>query len=103
VEPLLARDFIDLKIDTERDVNGAAVAERLLDGRSAGYPWMTILDADGKQLITSDSPDGNIGCPVTDSERAWFMKMLRETHQKMTGGELAVVGAALDAYAKTLR
>ena len=70
-------DFVELKIDTERHLNGEAVARKLRGDRTGGIPWMVITDASGTELITSDDPkNGNAGCPVTESERAWFMEML---------------------------
>ena len=33
-------------------------------GLNAGIPWMVILDTDGKELISSDGPKGNIGYPA---------------------------------------
>lgn len=99
----MGTDFIELKIDTERHANGEAVAERLTGGESKGFPWSVILDADGKALVNSDRPDGgNIGCPVTAEECAWFVEMLRRTRQRMSDEALAVVAAELEEHAKAL-
>ena len=53
-------DYVELKIDTDRDTNGAAVAARLRKGESGGIPWMVILDAKGAPKVTSDGPKGNV-------------------------------------------
>ena len=81
---------------------GKKVAARLREGKGGGIPWTVIMDGDGAKKITSDSPTGNIGCPVTKEERAWFMKMLRETKHNMTDADLEEIGRALEAFAKKL-
>ena len=47
VAPLMARDYTDLKIDTEGDLGGEAVAARLRGERKGGIPWMVITDSNG--------------------------------------------------------
>ena len=63
--------------------NGEVVAERLRKGRDGGIPWILITDAQGNELITSDGPAGNVGCPVRPREVEWFMTMLRKTVQNL--------------------
>ncbi len=61
---------------------------------------MVILDADGKELVTSDGPKGNVGCPMLPEERAFFIEMLEKTSRKMGKDEMAVVKKSLAAYAE---
>ncbi len=82
---------------------GKKVAARLRGGKGGGIPWTVIMDGDGTKKITSDSPKGNIGCPVSKAETAWFMKMLRETKHNMTDADIAEIGRALEEFAKKLR
>ncbi len=99
----MSADYIDFKIDTDRDTNGAELADELRKGAKGGIPWIVITDAAGNGLITGDAPEsGNIGCPVTEPERAWFIEMLRQTRKRMTDEQLATVEAGLAAYAKEL-
>ncbi len=95
-----------LKIDTERNKNGAEVAMRLRGTDRGGIPWMLISDADGKQLVTADRPtdDGasNIGCPATEDEQAWFMTMIEKTHQHMSKRQFKSIEMGLAVYAKSL-
>ena len=100
---LLARDWIDLKIDTDRMANGAAVAKQLRKARGGGIPWIVILDASGEQLVTGDGPEGNIGCPVTEAEARWFFSMLETTRQHSTDAGLAQLRAEHDAFVKPIR
>lgn len=80
---ILSQDYVLLEIDTERHVGGADLASRLRGERAGGIPWIAIVDAEGKELITSDAPGGNIGCPVSPPERAWFLEMVDRTRQYM--------------------
>ena len=88
-----------LELDVDRMTNGKAVGARLTKGENKGYPWSVILDADGKQLITSDAPDGNIGCPVMPKEAEHFFAMLDKTRQRLTDEELDALSGEHDAFA----
>lgn len=92
-----------IKIDVDKMDNGMEVASRLRGNTKSGIPWMTILDADGAELINSDAPRGNIGCPVKEGERAYFMTMLRETAQHSSTHDLDSIKSALQEYAATLQ
>ncbi|MBI1902257.1 MAG: hypothetical protein HYS13_14240, partial [Planctomycetia bacterium] len=80
---LLAKDYIVVSIDG-RQTNCEGIAKRIWrEPRSV--PWMAILDADGKPLITSLGPEGNIGFPGPERQGIkHFEKMLRTTAQRMT-------------------
>ena len=82
--------------------NGEQVGEGLTGGESKGYPWSVILDADGKALVDSDGPEGNIGCPVTEAEAAHFFDMLRTTRQRLTDDELTVLRAEHSKFAEPI-
>ncbi|MEZ5963468.1 MAG: hypothetical protein R3F56_06445 [Planctomycetota bacterium] len=102
VAPLLAKDWVDVMIDTERMTHGQAIMDRLKGKRQGGLPWMIVLDADGKELITSNKEDGggNIGGPVQPEEIAHFIQMLRRTKQHMSDEDVATVEGELNEYAK---
>jgi len=99
VAQVLARDFIDLKIDTDRMVNGKEVAKRLRGTDRGGIPWMVILDSDSKALINADGPEGNIGCPVQPEERAHFIKMVKMTRDKITDTGVKTITEELQKFA----
>ena len=99
----MGRDYVTIKIDVERNASGDAVAKRLRGERRGGIPWMVILDADGKELVSSDAPSGNIGCPVQPEEVAWFAEMLRRSTTRLDDDDVAGIQAELEAYAKALR
>lgn len=100
VAPLLAKEWVDVMIDTDRMTHGKKVMERLKGERQGGLPWMVVLDADGKELITSnDEKGGNIGAPAQPEEIAHFMTMLRTVKQHLTDAEVATVLAELNEHA----
>ena len=103
----MGQDYLILKIDKERDLNGVRVADRLTGGRSTGLPWSVILSAHGKALVNSDRPsdDGpkNIGCPVTEEEQAWFVEMVKQSKQHMPDGALDVIASELADFAKSFQ
>ena len=102
VAPALAKDYVIIEIDTALMENGKQVADRLRKSRRGGIPWMVILDATGKELITSDGPKGNVGCPVQPHEIEWFLTMLRNTARNLGEEQIAEIEAALRAYAEKL-
>lgn len=98
----MSRDYVTVKIDTDRMKHGKALAARLRRDRQGGIPWMVILDEKGKELITSDGPKGNVGCPIRPEERAFFIEMLEKTSRRMGKEGVVVVKKALDAYAEKI-
>jgi hypothetical protein len=81
---VLDQDYVFLKVDDWRDLHGGEVAHRLTDGQNFGIPFFAIFDADGRRLITSESPIGNTGFPDGFDETRHMRKMLTETRGKIT-------------------
>ena len=100
---LFADDYLVLKIDIEKMKHGDETANRLRGGSSGGIPWITILDGDGVELVNSDGPSGNIGCPITIEECAYFVGMIEKTMQRAPEGRVAAIARALDEYASKRR
>lgn len=92
-----------MKIDVDEMKDGQAVADRLRRDRTDGIPWMVILDAEGTELISSDGPHGNIGCPMEAEEREYFVTMIEITKKKMSPGRLTAIASALEEYAAKKR
>ena len=95
---ILTLDFVAVKIDLIKMENGAVVAKRLRKSRSGGIPWMVILDADGKELVSSDGPEGNCGYPLQPHEVDHFLNMLRSTSTRIDEKQLVEIKKALDEY-----
>ncbi|HVU86098.1 MAG TPA: thioredoxin family protein [Pirellulales bacterium] len=90
----IAKDYVYVKLDS-RFRNGETVVKRLRN-EPGGIPWMVILDADGKRLITSTGPNGNIGHPSSPEGREHFAKMLRSTARHMSEQEIKTLLDALE-------
>ncbi len=100
---LFIDDYVVLKIDVEKMARGEETGKKLRGDRSGGIPWITILDGDGTEIVTSDGPSGNIGCPVTEDECRYFVRMIEMTIQHAPEGRVAEIAKALDEYAQRRR
>ena len=85
-----------LKIDDMRDLHGAEVAERLTGHEGQGVPFQAIFDSNGKMLITSESPLGNIGCPSGFEGKKHLRKMLLTTRNRLTDQQIDGIVNTLD-------
>jgi hypothetical protein len=103
VRALMEKDFVELAIDTDRMTHGKEVYEQVKAGRSGGLPWLVVLDATGKELICGIGEQGNIGAPVQPWECAHFVRMVRETRERLTDAEVQVIADELEAHAKPRR
>jgi len=83
---LLEKDFVLVTLD-RRFSNGEQVMKSLR-GDAVSTPWTAVLSADGKAVITSDGPDGNIGYPSDGASRAHWEKMLRAGVWRLTEDEV---------------
>lgn len=63
VAELLAKDFVDCKIDMDRMKGAAEIAKKYRAKEGGGIPWFCFLTADGTKGADSDGPDGNVGFP----------------------------------------
>ncbi|WP_397570341.1 thioredoxin family protein [Schlesneria sp. T3-172] len=97
-ESLLAKDFVDVKIDTLRMSDGVKVSEAHRPPNANGHPWFIIMGPAGEVLATSVSDKGNIGYPGATEEIAHFMKMLRDTRKSLTDEDLASLEVDLNDF-----
>ena len=93
----LNRDYVVVKIDTARMLM-AKRSRRSCEAakariQSGGIPWMVVLDAAGKALVTSDGPKGNIGCPYEPWEIEHFVSMLDKTRRGLGKDDLERIRA----------
>jgi len=89
------RDFVDVKIDVDRMPNAKEVQDKYRNGNAGGIPWFAILDSQGKAIINSDGPKGNIGYPAEPHEIDHFLAMLRKTARKIEPAQIDQIEAAL--------
>jgi hypothetical protein len=100
-EALIEKDYVNVKLDTRME-SFMEVYEKLTAGEARGAPWMTILSADGKTLITGDDEEGNIGFPTDESEIAQFKKMFASTKQTISDQEIDELVQSLSETGKEL-
>lgn len=95
IASIMAKDFVDIKIDQDRTVGGKDMLEEYSKGKSGGIPWIVFLDGDGKAMIDSNAAKGNIGFPSEPAEIEHFEKMLKAAAKNMTVGDIAALVKSL--------
>ena len=95
VAPLLAREFVLLKIDYDRAKGAKEIEKRYIDTEQ-GLPWFAFLDGDGKALIHSTGPKGNTGFPAQPDEIAHFKTMLQTVKKTLTDEDIAFLITSLE-------
>ena len=95
ITAIMAKAFVDVKIDTVRMTGGEALLNAHSLGKNGGIPWCEILDANGKALVNSNSASGNIGFPAAPEEIAWFVEMLKKSGANLNAEDIATLGASL--------
>jgi thiol-disulfide isomerase/thioredoxin len=100
VTPVLAKDFVEVKIDLDRMPGAKRILERYNPGSRGGIPWFAFIDAKGKAIITSDGPKGNTGFPSEPYEIEHFVKMLQASRQRLTDADMAQLRKSLEQLAQ---
>ena len=80
---------------------GNDLLNELKKDRSGGIPWMTILNGEGQEIVSSVGPQGNIGCPVKSFEIEHFVDMIKQS-TKASEEQLTAIHDALKVNAKKL-
>jgi hypothetical protein len=97
VEPVLAKDFVLVRIDMDEMIGAKAIADAYVDGYSA-IPWMVILDPSGELIVDSFAENGrNIGFPVKDWAIEHLGAMIRTAAERITPAEIDVLLASIAA------
>jgi hypothetical protein len=99
VEPLIAKEFVTVKLDFDRGIGAKDIELRFID-RSQGLPWFAFLDAEGKCLIHSTGPKGNIGHPAEPHEVDYFKTMLQTVKKHLTDDDINSLIQSLVAFNK---
>lgn len=97
VASVLAKDFVDLKIDTDRYAGGAALLKKHRKSDGGGIPWFVFLDDKANAVADSDGPEGNIGFPATAAEVEHFAAMLNKVRRNMTESDVEALIDSLKA------
>jgi len=99
VAALLSKEFITVKLDSDRGIGAKDIERRFID-KQQGLPWFAFLDANGKCLIHSVTPNGNIGHPAKPDEVAYFRSMLQTVKTRLTAGEIDSLIQSIEAFNK---
>ncbi len=97
IAAILAKEFVDVRVDTVRMSDGQALLDQRSDKNSGGIPWFEFLASDGAVLVSSSGPKGNIGFPGQPEELAWFVAMLKTGALHLTPAEIATLAESLKA------
>ncbi len=97
VAPVLAKEFVTLKLDFDR-AKGAKDIETRLAGKTQGLPWFAILGPDGEPIVTATGPKGNVGMPWQPHEVDHFQTMLVKAKRHLSDAEIAALIASIKEF-----
>jgi hypothetical protein len=95
VAPLLSKDFVLLYVDLSKVPGAVDLQKGYPKSLNQGIPWFVILDAEGKELVDSNGPKGNIGHPDTDEEIEVFTGILKKVAANLTESDRAALKKSL--------
>jgi hypothetical protein len=84
----LEKDFVIVKVMGGLDAHAGEVLKELPQVEGDGIPWHAITEPDGKILVTSHGPVGNIGFPSSVEDLRHFRQMLERTIQRLTTADV---------------
>ncbi len=99
IAPILDKQFVNLKIDSDRMTGGQALLKKYQQ-KGGGGPGFVFLDKDGNAVVTSDGPKGNVGFPAQPYEIEHFKTMLDKVKRQLTDQDIAVLIKSLEEAAK---
>jgi hypothetical protein len=95
VAPVLAKEFVTVKLDFDRAKGAKEIEKRYID-KEQGLPWFVFLDGGGKAIVHSTGPKGNTGFPSEPAEIAHFKSMLEKEKRHLTDDNIAFLVASLE-------
>jgi hypothetical protein len=95
VAQVLAKEFVGLKLEADRMAGGKDILKRY-QGHEGGIPWFVFLDGEGKAVVTSDGPKGNVGFPAAPDEIAHFRTMLETSKRKLSSDDVDALVKSLE-------
>jgi hypothetical protein len=95
VASILAKEFVPLRLEADRMIGGKDILRRY-QANESGIPWFVFLDGDGKAVVTSDGPKGNVGFPAAPHEIAHFRAMLERSRRRLTDADINALVVSLE-------
>jgi thiol-disulfide isomerase/thioredoxin len=113
IQPIVSKSFIIASLESgerQGDPNhsnspGGEDLKASLGGKDAGFPYIIMLTAAGKPIVSSMRPvsgraEGeNVGYPAVPVEIDWFMTMLDKSAPQLNDQDKATIRAWLTAHA----
>lgn len=98
VAKLLAKDFVDVKVDQDRMTGASDIfAQYNKNHAKSGIPWFVFVDpSSGDAITTSDGTKGNIGFPAQPDEIAHFVTMLKAAAKNLSDSDIKALQASLE-------
>jgi len=96
IAAILAKQFVDVKVDTDRDTGGGDALVKYAGSDKVGIPWFAFLNGEGKDVANSFKDKSNVGFPMEASEVAHFESMLKAA-TKLSGVEVKALVESLRA------
>lgn len=93
---VLTKDFILVKIDDVRDLNGRLIANRLTGDRSVGVPFHAIFAPDETMVTDSYGSIGNIGFMSGLEGKRHFQKMMETACSEISPAEISTLLESLE-------
>lgn len=95
VAALLAKDFVPVKIDQDRNTGGGNLLTKMRGNNDGGIPWFAFLDSSGKTIATSTVNKANLGFPAEPGEIEQFGILLRKAARNLTSADIDALVTSL--------
>jgi thiol-disulfide isomerase/thioredoxin len=95
IAKLLEKDFIDCKIDQDRDTKALDIEAKFGMPKDSGIPWFVFLNDKGEKVVDSTGPKGNTGFPADPAEVEHFRTMLTRAAKGLTPTDIETICASL--------
>jgi hypothetical protein len=99
VAPLIHKEFVPVMLDHDRGIGARDIVAKYTRA-NAGLPSFAFVDGDGKLVINSIGPKGNVGHPYQPDEVAYFKVMLQKAKKHLTDADIEALIASLQAENK---
>ena len=92
VQQIIGKYYVVLAIDWENMPDGKAVFSKYAE---VGAPSWVILTPEGKVIISSYGPFGNVGYPAEPNESGYYLGALKKASPAITSDELKTLAQQL--------
>jgi thiol-disulfide isomerase/thioredoxin len=116
IRPILEKRFVIARLDVgeraddKKHANSPGGEEKLAEltgGSGAGYPFIVLMDEQGKTIVNSFRPVAgskrgeNVGYPAIPAEIDWYMAMLKKAAPEISPAETKTIRQWLDKHGQS--